>query len=68
MIKKYNIDVIVDGELGHGRYTAARCIKELIENNERFEAYNIAVKVTTTADIDLNTDKSIKTPHAVSMD
>jgi len=68
MIKKHNINVIVDGELGHGRYTVARRIKELIENDEKLEAFNIAVKVTTTDDVDLNTYKSIETPYVVSID
>ena len=58
MIKKYNINVIVDGELGHGRYTVARRIKELIENDERLEAFNIAVKVTTITDIDLKKEEN----------
>ena len=53
MTKKYNINVIIDGALGHGRYTVARRIKELIENDEKLEAFNITVKVTTTDDIDL---------------
>ena len=29
MTEKYNINVIVDGVLGYGRYTFARRIKEL---------------------------------------
>ena len=58
MIKKYNINVSGDGELGHGRYTVARRIKELIENDERLEAFNIAVKVTTITDIDLKKEEN----------
>ena len=53
MIKKHNINIIVDSALGHGKYTIARRIKELIENDERLKIFNIAVKVTTTDDIDL---------------
>ena len=58
MTKKYNLDVIIDGALGHGRYTVARRIKELIENDEMLEAYNVTVKVTTTADIDLKKEEN----------
>ena len=53
MIKKHNINIIVDSALGHGKYTIARRIKELIENDERLKIFNVAVKVTTTDDIDL---------------
>ena len=53
MIKKHNINIIVDSALGHGKYTVARRIKELIENDEKLKIFNIAVKVTTTDDIDL---------------
>lgn len=53
MIKKHNINIIVDSALGHGKYTIARRIKELIENDEKLKIFNIAVKVTTTDDIDL---------------
>ena len=53
MIKKHNINIIVDSVLGHGKYTIARRIKELIENDEKLKIFNIAVKVTTTDDIDL---------------
>lgn len=48
-----NINIIVDSELGHGRYTVARRIKELIENDEKLKFFNIQVKVTTEEDIDL---------------
>ena len=58
MTKKYDINVIIDGELGHGRYTVARRIKELIENDERLEAFNITVKVITTDNIDLEKETS----------
>ena len=58
MTEKYNINVIIDGELGHGRYTVARRIKELIENDEKLEAFNIAVKVTTTDDINLKKEEN----------
>lgn len=39
MTKKYNINVIVDGELGHGRYTVARRIEELIKNDEKLKMF-----------------------------
>ena len=53
MTKKYKINVIVDGALGHGRYTVARRIKELVENDEKLKMFNITVKVTTIDNIDL---------------
>ena len=58
MTKKYDINVIIHWALGHGRYTVARRIKELIENDERLEAFNIAVKVMTTDNIDLEKETS----------
>ena len=58
MTEKYNISVIIDGALGHGRYTVARRIKKLIENDEMLEAFNIAVKVTTTDNIDLKKEEN----------
>lgn len=58
MTKKYNINVIIDGELGHGRYTVARRIKELIENDEKLKMLNITVKVTTTDNIDLEKEEN----------
>ena len=58
MTKKYNINVIVDGTLGHGRYTAARRIKELVENDEKLKMFNITVKVTTIDNIDLEKEES----------
>lgn len=48
-----NVNIIVDSELGHGRYTVARRIKELIENDEKLKFFNIQVRVTTEEDIDL---------------
>lgn len=53
MTKKYNINIIVDGALGHGKYTVTRRIKKLIENDEKLKIFNITVKVTTTDNIDL---------------
>ena len=58
MIEKYNIDVIIDGALGQGRYTVARRIKELIANDEKLKTFNITVKVTTTDDIDLKKEEN----------
>jgi len=34
MTKRYNINIIIDRVLGYGRYTIARRIKELIENDD----------------------------------
>lgn len=34
MTKRYNINIIIDRVLGHSRYTIARRIKELIENDD----------------------------------
>lgn len=58
MTKKYNINVIVDGALGQGRYTVARCIEELIKNDEKLKMFNITVKVTTTDNIDLEKEEN----------
>ena len=58
MTKKYNINVIVDGALGHGRYTVARRIEELIENDEKLKMFNITVKVTTTDNINLEKEEN----------
>jgi diphthamide synthase subunit DPH2 len=58
MTKKYNINIIVDGALGQGRYTVARRIEELVENDEKFKMFNITVKVTTTDNIDLEKETS----------
>ena len=58
MTKKYNINVIVDGMLGHGRYTVARRIKELIANDEKLKTFNITVKVTIIDNIDLEKETS----------
>lgn len=53
MTKKHNISIIVDSALGHGKYTVARHIKELIENDEKLKIFNITVKVTTIDNINL---------------
>ena len=58
MIEKYNIDVIIDGALGQGRYTVARRIEELVKNDEKLKMFNITVKVTTTNDIDLKKEEN----------
>ena len=58
MTKKYNINVIVDGALGQGRYTVARRIEELIKNDEKLKMFNITVKVTTTDNIDLEKEEN----------
>ena len=58
MTKKYDINVIVDGALGHGRYTVARRIEELIENDEKLKMFNITVKVTTTDNINLEKEEN----------
>ena len=47
------IIVIVDSELGHGKYTVDRRIKELIEKDNTLDFFDITVKVATTNDIDL---------------
>lgn len=59
-VKKHNINVIVDSALGHGKYTVARHIKELIENDEKLKFFNIQVKVTTEEDIDLENKEKTK--------
>lgn len=58
MTEKYNINVIVDGALGQGRYTVARRIEELVENDEKLKMFNITVKVTTIDNIDLEKETS----------
>ena len=58
MTKKHNINIIADSALGHGKYTVARRIKELIENDEKLKIFNVAVKVTPIPGF--NTSVSLK--------
>lgn len=58
MIKKCNINVIVDSKLGHGKYTVARRIKELIEKDNTLDFFDITVKVATIKDIDLKKEEN----------
>lgn len=51
------ITVIVDSELGHGKYTVARRIKELIEKDDKLDFFDITVNVTTTDDIDITEEE-----------
>lgn len=52
------ITVIVDSELGHGKYTVARRIKELIEKDNTLDFFDITVKVATTDNIDLKKEEN----------